>query len=363
MELPELHADEWYARPGPILTVWIPAPEANADPRERLRLEWKHAREQVPDAPAAAISAIDALVDAERHHVEFHSLFLVADADGAVAGAPLRDGPDSARASCDELPHLGPILRAVQEFVPHVVVVTDRVGADIHLVGLGEEETEHVDGAELHIHRGKPGGWSQRRFQQRAENTWEHNAKGVAEEVDAARRKVGARLVAVAGDPRAVQFLTEHASSELAAVLRHIEGAGRSDADPFGELEPELERLVADVAASDTVATLDAFHEARQTGHAADGPEAALRALSEGRAANVVIHDDPDDDRQAYVARDARQVATEESTLRELGLEPRPARLVDAALWAAFTTGAGYRLVPAAGPKAPRDRIGAVLRG
>lgn len=363
MDLPELHADEWYDRPGPILTVWIPAPEANADPRERLRLEWKHAREQVADAPAPALEAIDALVDAERHHVEFHSLFLVADAEGSVAGAPLREGPASAQASCDELPRLGPILRALQDFVPHVVVVTDRVGADIHSVGLGEEQMAHVDGAELHIQRSNPGGWSQRRFQQRAENTWEHNAKGVAEEVDAARRRVGARLVAVAGDPRAVQFLTEHASAELAPLLHHIEGAGRNDADPFGELEPALERLVADVAASDTVAALDAFHEARQTGHAGDGPEAALKALSEGRAATVVVHDDPEDERSAFVARDARQVALDEGTLRDLGLDPRPARLVDAALWAAFTTGAGYRLVPAAGPKAPLDRLGVILRG
>ena len=40
-----------------------------------------------------------------------------------------------------------------------------------------EEVQVQVDGDELHIHRPHQGGWSQRRFQQRAENQWEANAQ------------------------------------------------------------------------------------------------------------------------------------------------------------------------------------------
>ncbi len=37
--------------------------------------------------------------------------------------------------------------------------------------------TEQVEGETEYIRRGAPGGWSQKRFQQRAENTWEHNGQ------------------------------------------------------------------------------------------------------------------------------------------------------------------------------------------
>ena len=140
-----------------------------------------------------------------------------------------------------------------------------------------------VEGETLHLHRGHPGGWSQRRFQQRAENTWERNATGVAAEVDALAAAVGARLVVVTGDPRAVGFLTEHATERLRRILHHVDGAGRSDTDPFAEVADKVHRLEATLVATDLASVLERFTAARQTDGAADGPGRTLALLSQGQ--------------------------------------------------------------------------------
>jgi hypothetical protein len=353
MQIPAPNPAIWFNAEAPVVSCWLPALNATEDPANRLRLEWRNAQDQIQGAPAPALAAIDDLLGSERAHQAQSSLLLFADATGAIAGVQLSDQPDSSRAWLDTLPRLGPALHAEQQMVPHLVVVADRAGADIEVVDNGEAESETVDGDTLHIQRSHPGGWSQRRFQQRAENTWERNAKGVADEVDALREQIHARLVVVTGDPRAVGFLMEHASERLKEVLHHIEGAGRSDQQPFNEVADEVHRLEATVVATDRVAVLDQFAAAGQTEGVADGPERTLAMLSQGRVAQLLVHDDPDDDRRAMFDRASRQVALDAEPLRELGLEPEEGRLVDVALWGAHATGASIHFVPRSGPKAP----------
>jgi peptide subunit release factor 1 (eRF1) len=363
MQIPAPNPATWFNAEGPFVSCWLPALSATEDPANRLRLEWRHAQDQIPGAPEAAVRAIDELLGSERAHQANTSLLLFADASGAVAGVQSPDQTDSSRAWLDSLPRLGPVLNAKQQTVPHLVVVADRAGADIEVVDNGESDSETVDGDTLHIQRSHPGGWSQRRFQQRAENTWERNAKGVADEVDALREKIHARLVVVTGDPRAVGFLMEHASERLKEVLHHIDGAGRSDQQPFEEVADEVGRLEATVVANDRVAVLEHFAAAGQTEGVADGPERTLAMLSQGRVSDLLVHDDPDDDRRAMFDRASRQVALEGEPLRELGLEPEEGRLIDVALWAAHATGAAVHFVPRSGPKAPTGSLGGILRG
>jgi hypothetical protein len=363
MQIPAPNPTTWFNTEGPFVSCWLPALNATEDPANRLRLEWRHARDQIEGAPAAALTAIDDLLASERAHQDNSSLLLFADPSGAVAGVHLPDHPDTSRAWLDSLPRMGPVMNARQQTVPHLVVVADRAGADIEVVDHGEAGTETVDGETLHIHRSHPGGWSQRRFQQRAENTWERNAKGVADEVDALREQIHARLVVVTGDPRAVGFLIEHASERLKGVLHHIDGAGRSDQHPFAEVADEVHRLEASIVAADRVGVLERFAAAGQTEGVADGPERTLAMLSQGRVAELLVNDDPDDDRRAMFDRTSRQVALEAAPLRELGLDPTEGRLIDVALWAAYATGAEVHFVPRSGPKAPTGSLGGILRG
>lgn len=356
----------WVDRPGPIVTAWLPAPSAIEAAPSHLRQHAKSVTDALGDeAPRAALDAILRTVeDDERAHVQGESLLVLADASGQVDVVGLPDEVPAARAWVGELPRSGPVLEARQHVVPHVVVVADRIGADMVAVSVeGHHRTHAADGSELHVHRGQPGGWSQRRFQQRAENRWESNAAAVADEVDALRDAVGARVVVATGDVRALQLLGEHAPPALVDVLVVHDGPGRSDEDPFGAIQPEVDRQVATVVANDTREILERFAAMRAKGVAVDGPEPVLEVLSEGRVDVLVVHDDQADERAASIDRETGQVATDPARLSDLGLSPRTARLVDAATWAAGRSGASVRLVPAHGPDTPAGHLGAILRG
>ncbi|MCD9622809.1 Vms1/Ankzf1 family peptidyl-tRNA hydrolase [Rhabdothermincola salaria] len=359
--------EPWLEPSGPVTTVWLPTPSATDEARERLRLEWKNVRDQVAEsAPAETLAALDAATADPALHAEGHSVVLYGRGDD-VALVPMADEVDGARAHVGALPRLTPLLVARQAAVPHLVVVTDRVGADILVVGpTGATDEASVDGDTGNIARSAPGGWSQRRFQQRAENTWEHNAAEVADTVERLRSEVGARLVVVVGDERAVQFLTEHASAELADVLEVVHGAGRNDADPFEAVAHDVEKLLATVAAADTVELLDRFGAARNAGGpgaAADGPVQTMEMLSQGRVEVLLVAVDDADDRTACVDLATGQLAPDGAPLTELGLHPVEVPLVDATIWAALRTGAEVHLVPAHGPNAPRAGLAALLRG
>lgn len=355
--------DPWLERAGAVTTVVLPTPSATDEARDRLRLEWKNARHQVSDAPAETLAALDAELEDPQVHAGGNSLLLFAGGD-QVAAIPMSDEVAEARASTGVFARVAPVLVARQSTVAHLVVVADRVGADIVVVGPeGATNDQSLDGDVEHIERSAPGGWSQRRYQQRAENTWERNAAEVAAEVDRLRQDVGARLVVVAGDERAVQFLREHASAELTAVLHVVDGAGRNDDDPFEAVAQDVHRLIATVVAEDTVKMLEQFGAARSHGDVADGPVQTMEMLSQGRVETLLVSDDPADERTTFVDLASGQLAPDAQPLTDLDLQPVEARLLDAAMWAALRTGATVRFVPSHGEHVPRAGMGAILRG
>ena len=80
------------------------------------------------------------------------------------------------------------------------------------MVGPGAQEDDHeVRGNDFDIHKVKAGGWANKSTSNPPENTWEKNAKLVAEDVTRAVRRTGAAVVAVTGDVRAVTDLRERA--------------------------------------------------------------------------------------------------------------------------------------------------------
>jgi hypothetical protein len=124
------------------------------------------------------------------------------------------------------LPDVAPLLAWRQRQLPYVVV--DRLGAELlAVVPIGPDREVRVEGQELDVTRSTPGGWSQRRFQQRAENRWQQNAGAVAEALTRLVGQVHPRLVVVTGDVRAVQFLRVQVPDWVSGAA-----AGRPDASP-----------------------------------------------------------------------------------------------------------------------------------
>jgi peptide subunit release factor 1 (eRF1) len=343
---------------GPIATVGLSAPSALDDAGAQLDTRWRNARRQLEQAgfPASELERMDDVV-ADLHHGDGPAVVLV-QAPGEPTFVEFLDNAiDGELAVVDELAHVGPVLESRQQSVPHVMVVADRAGADLVGIGsTGEEVEVGIEGDRLHLHRGHPGGWSQRRFQQRAENRWESNAGEVADAVADLARRLDARLVTVAGDVRAVGFLLEQLPTDVADISRKLDG---QSLDLIAE---ETVRAVADVVARDTRALLERFNEASGRGHAASGPSATLEALSAGRAEVLLVHDDPSDDRRARFQRSGVWCAPSDADSSAPGPsdEILEGRLIDVAIRAALLGDAEVRFVPE--HSRPEANIGALLR-
>jgi hypothetical protein len=78
---------------------------------------------------------------------------------------------------------LAPLLLWRLSLVRQLVANADRVGAQIDVVdGDAAIDELKVAGERHHAHKPQSGGWSQKRYQKRAEHIWDANAAGVADE-------------------------------------------------------------------------------------------------------------------------------------------------------------------------------------
>jgi hypothetical protein len=353
---------ELFSARGPFASIYLTTEAAVEQAAQRSEQRWRAVRQQLADAgmPDDGLRAVDALVP-DAHH-EGECLALVATAVDVLHVEHHLDPPRRDMGRWAALPSVGPLLEWRQARLPYVIVLADRTGADIVVAEADRIVADReVGGREGPVTKSAPGGWSQRRFQQRAENTWEHNAAEAAAEVARLADRAGARLVALGGDVRAVQLFEEHLPSTTKPLVHHIDGSRATDGS-IDAVARDVVRLVATAAARDTVGVLEKFREERgQHDRAADGPAATLAGLAQGQVDVLLVHDDPDDAREAWFGPEAVHVGLSADDVRGMGVgEPTSGRLVDVAIRAALGTSAGIRIVPRAG--GPADSIGAILR-
>lgn len=345
---------------GPFATVSL-GTEGAIDNAARLsEARWKSLRTELADAgaPPEVLEGIDGLVpDA---HQQGERLFAVANPHGVlhVEHGPGPDDPDLATWAA--LPSLQAVIRWRQQRLPHVVVVADRTGADIAAVRVsGPDIEKSVEGDDSPITKVHAGGWSQRRYQQRAENTWERNAKDVADKVTDLAGRVGATLVVAAGDERALALLQESLPDDLQV---HVVSGSRTEDGSDPATSEEAQEVVGEVAAAGVTALIEKFEEERGQGDlAATGDRATIDALNRAQVEVLLLADAPEDARTAWFGSEPIPVSSNAEQLRELGVDdPQEAPLVDVLIRAALGTGAGVALVPeGAGPS---DGVGAILR-
>ncbi len=298
---------------GPFLTAVIPTRSDVADAAERLRIQTKNSLRDAPADWADDVAAMEAEVS-ELRHGDGAALIAVRAKGGPTFFEFIDDAVHGASMSTGSLPHIAPLIEARQRTIPHVVVETDLAGADITAFDGGDVVAqEQVEGDTDVIHRGHPGGWSQRRFQQRAENSWDENAHDVADSVASVVEDVAARIVFVTGPTRA--------KSMLVTLLEERNIPVRSiDAGDAAGIADEVVRHVADVHATDTKAVLDEAKERIE--HRADSARHVESALAEGRVDTLLVSAAGDDG-----AQDGD-------------------RLLDRCIAAALTTDAKIRIVP-----------------
>jgi hypothetical protein len=333
---------------GPFLTVQLTT-EADVENAAQLSEQrWRAVRDDAvtQGVPVEVLDAVDPIVpDA---HLDGQGLALVASAAGMLHVEHAAQLPDRDLVRWASLPSLLPLIAWRQQAPAYVTVLADREGADLTLHRRERPDVEREAGGDDYpLRKPNAGGWSQRRYHERAEHTWERNAADAAEQVVRLARRGDARLIVAAGDQRAVTLLQEALPAELTERLQVVSG-GRS-ADGSEDLFEEQARVAVGLAVNaDTDALMEKFREERgQDDRAAEGPEATLLALAMAAVDLLLVGpDDPDDGRTAWFGPEPTQVAASADDLRGLGVdEPVEGRLVDVAVRAALGTGAGIRVV------------------
>ncbi len=275
---------DWY------VTLTIPAPSNLAHAAGRFELEWRNARRQLSDRwTEDDTTRLDDAIAGLHHHDA--AAMVIVHARGGGTFVELLDEPISATTVHEgPVPRWATVLEARQRVIAHVVVEADHAGADLTgFVGSHVVDAESVDGSTFPIHRGHPGGWSQRRFQQRAENTWENNARDVADAVAAMARQVHAELIAVAGDVRAQGFVLDLLPTDVAAKAVKIEAGS-----PEG-IANEVVRLLSTIVAERVTAAAELVRSRLEHGTAAIDQTEIIDALRTGRVETLLVHDDGSD--------------------------------------------------------------------
>ena len=293
-------------------------------------------------------------------------LALFVDRDGTILHEQLlpEDGPHD-RAGCSAPADVLPLLAHDQDRPPFVSVVIDRSGADL-VYGRGggaPDRHERVVGSDDVIEQNAPGGWaslSQSRFQRRAVDSWQHNAREVARRVRLLAEAVHAQTIVIAGDDPAVKLFLDRLAVEPGTLIQHVAGSRTAMGSPHDQQE-WLAHALRDVAATQSERLMAAFHEhLGDHGRAVEGVRDSMAALAVGRVAVLFIVA-PALRRPIWFGERATDVFAEHDEAVLAGVPVRRARLADAAVRSALRSGGRVRLVPP-GVGSPAEGIGALCR-
>jgi hypothetical protein len=362
-----------FSASGPFATVCADVTHTteNADTELELRVRGIAERLTQAGAPEAVVEAVrDRLLQANAggEIARLRGRALVVAADGSVVlDQALVDAPTREVAEWSPTPDLLPVLRQLPGRVPHIVVLADRVGADISYLGapgqVDDEAAEEatVEGEDFQIRKVRVGGWAHHRFQHGVENTWVKNADGVAARITAMAGRLSPRFVLVAGDVRARQILTDRAGDVWKDLVVSMDEGGRAagaDRDPVDRRAAEL---VAEHEAHEEARAVEQVEAASAHGLAVTGTAAVVEALRKGQVETLVLADQADADDTLLVGKSPLELGVDQHDMDALGTHGTVVPADRALLAAAVAGAAGVVVVPrSAMPE--KGSVAAVLR-
>jgi hypothetical protein len=342
-----------YEATGPFATICADVTHTteNADSELDLRvraISEKLTQEGAPDAVVEVVRGrlLEGNDGGTAGTLRGRALVVAADG-GVVLDQALVDAPLREVAEWSPQPNLTPVLRQLPGRIPHIVVVTDRVGADITYVGATGrvDEVKSVDGDDFQIQKVQVGGWAHHRFQHNAENKWVHNADAVAGQITSMARRFSPRFVLVAGDVRARQILTDRAGAEWSDLVVSMDEGGRAAGADREPVDKRTAELVAEHEARQDAEAIEQIQAAAAHGLSVTGTEAVVEALRKGQVETLVLADDPGDD-TLLVGGSPLELGVNQHDMDALGIHGEIVPADRALLAAAVASSAGVVMVP-----------------
>lgn len=190
----------------------------------------------------------------------------------------------------DSVPHLYPLARVVENYPRYAAVMLDTHKARIFVFGVAKAEREEKVTGEK-TRRTSKGGWSQARYQRRADNAHTSHVKEVIDTLDQIVREENIDHIVVAGAEVAVPLLRDQLPKHLTDKIVDIIGLS-DDGSSF------IETTMAALREKDAETDIEKVHELmdawRSGGLGVAGPEATLSAFQLGQVDELLITGSPE---------------------------------------------------------------------
>lgn len=364
MDLSFLSAVVAHTRPVGVAHVDASRNTENAEHLVQLRWAEAEADLEGAGAPKDVVTLLRERATAADGVAGGHGRTVVADGSTVLLDVATPVPPVHGTGSYGTVPQLFPLVRGLDGVVPHVLVEVDHEGADIHAVDpRGREvDVDDVEGGHDVLHRYGGGGWSHRRFQMRALDSFERNAEAVLEKLEEVVREQSPAVVLLAGDPQSRGIIRDKAGTELAALLVELEHGGRAEGIDRDALAKELDTVLAQHRQTQMAETVARFEQDRGRGRAAvDGLGEVVRALRAGAVDTLLLVDDPSASHTLWTSEEPMHVGNDRSEVEALGAREPVEAPADAVLLRALVAQDGaIELV--AGTSDIAGGIGAILR-
>lgn len=260
------------------------------------------------------------------------------------------------------VPHLYPLARVIENYPRYAALLLDTNRAQIFVFGLGAtERTETVVNPKTR--RTSKGGWSQARYQRRADNVHVNHIKEVIDTLERLVRDEDLQHVVVAGEEVALNILRDQLPKPLAEKLIDMTTWDRT-AGEADILASSLEALREKDAETDAEKVDELIGAWRSGGLGVAGPESTLSALQLGQVDELIITAIPDTLKAVQkLPADAApgQVVAETSAPQGAADEAR-LKLSDELVTRAQQTGARIRFIEDVDLLADVGGVGALLR-
>ena len=340
-----------FAHPGPWVSVYLDATRASENGDHEVALRWRALREQLTEqgADAATLDAVAAAVEGHPFQPGRYGLAVFAT-DGEVALLEeLPAPPATDEALYGPLPHAMPLLAQRGEEVSYVRVLADRTGGDLEGISAGSApRRRQVTGSETFpLRKVHAGGWSDRRYDQAVEEAWKRNAQDLSAAATDLADAVGAEIIVVGGDVRAVQTFAGRLPKRWQDRLVQTDAGARHAGADESALDDVTVQAVADVADRHTREAIDRYEAQRGDDNAGSGLADVATRLQRGQVDTVLLVNDPSSTDQLWIAPDdPTLVAADQELLRQSGVQdPRRVRADAALIRAIAATGAELVLV------------------
>jgi peptide subunit release factor 1 (eRF1) len=258
------------------------------------------------------------------------------------------------------VPHLYPLARVVENYPRYAAVMLDTNKARIFVFG-GETEREKTIVGEK-TRRTSKGGWSQARYQRRADNFHLHHIKEVVDTLDRIVREEDIQHVVVAGADVAMPILREQLPKELADKIVEIGSHEEGESGSF--LERTMTALREKDAETDVEKVQELLDAWKSGGLGVAGPEATLSAFQLGQVDELIITGSPDTLKPVQkLPEDAAPGDVQVVTSNPGGaVDERQVKLSDELVTRAQQTAARIRFIEDASLLADVGGVGALLR-